>query len=205
MAFLGAPYADGRLFGLALAPPGGKNGGLLRDGDFQRAIKAIAPLTPDDAGQERRVLTLDGLGLRLALVGETDRASLDPGRYAGPARTWATATPIALDRHLKEKGSEARQTEIEAVIAQACVNIGLPAPTKVTADKHSAVEGAPSAYPSGRAPAWTGWRVPKTLESRALTHAVIQFDERVAGPVILGAGRFCGLGLCLPLDADRRR
>jgi CRISPR-associated protein Csb2 len=28
---------------------------------------------------------------------------------------------------------------------------------------------------------------------------VIEFAEPVAGPVLLGAGRFVGLGLCLPL------
>jgi CRISPR-associated protein Csb2 len=30
---------------------------------------------------------------------------------------------------------------------------------------------------------------------------VIRFPEPVEGPVILGAGRFLGLGLCHPLDA----
>jgi CRISPR-associated protein Csb2 len=44
------------------------------------------------------------------------------------------------------------------------------------------------------------WQVPASLASRALTHAVIRFSEPVAGPVILGAGRFVGLGLCRPLD-----
>jgi CRISPR-associated protein Csb2 len=82
----------------------------------------------------------------------------------------------------------------------ACRNVGLPKPEIVVADKHPAVEGIPSAYPSGKAPAWMRWRLPSALASRQLTHAVIRFAEPVAGPVILGAGRFVGLGLCLPLD-----
>jgi CRISPR-associated protein Csb2 len=35
-------------------------------------------------------------------------------------------------------------------------------------------------------------------------HAVIRFAEPVDGPVILGAGRFTGLGLCRPLSAGAR-
>jgi CRISPR-associated protein Csb2 len=31
-----------------------------------------------------------------------------------------------------------------------------------------------------------------------LFHATIEFAEPVAGPVVLGAGRFFGLGLCIP-------
>jgi CRISPR-associated protein Csb2 len=116
-------------------------------------------------------------------------------------------TPIVLDRHLKQKG-EARQQEAAALIAAACRNIGLPEPEAVVVDKHSAVEGAPSAYPSGKAPRWMTWRLPPSLASRQLTHAVIRFAEPVDGPVILGAGRFMGLGLCRPIgrgvdDADR--
>ena len=100
----------------------------------------------------------------------------------------------------------------------ACRNVGLPAPARaivrngseqreqlaVAVGKHSAIEGAPSAYPIGRAPRWTGWRLPKSLASRQLTHAVLQFAEPVRGPVILGAGRFAGLGLCRTLDAEER-
>jgi CRISPR-associated protein Csb2 len=80
------------------------------------------------------------------------------------------------------------------------VNIGLPEPGRVVAGKYSAVEGAPSAYASGRAPRWTGWRLPQSLAGRQLTHAVLQFGQPVRGPVILGAGRFVGLGLCRALD-----
>jgi CRISPR-associated protein Csb2 len=31
-------------------------------------------------------------------------------------------------------------------------------------------------------------------------HADIVFAEKVRGPVLLGAGRYTGLGLCLPID-----
>lgn len=123
--------------------------------------------------------------------------------YSRPARTFATITPIVLDRHLKQRG-KMREDEIKAQIASACRNIGLPQPDEVVADKHSAFEGAPSAYPSGATPAWMRWRQPQAIASRQLTHAVVRFGVPVAGPVILGAGRFLGLGLCRPLDAEGR-
>ncbi len=129
--------------------------------------------------------------------------------YTGPAFVFATVTPIVLDRHLKEKGA-ARQEESAGQIAAACRNIGLPEPEAVVVDKHSAIEGAPAAYPSGKSPRWMNWRLPPSLASRQLTHAVIRFAEPIDGPMILGAGRFVGLGVCRPVevegaDAERRR
>jgi CRISPR-associated protein Csb2 len=103
-----------------------------------------------------------------------------------------------LDRHLKEEG-ERRQQEIAAQIATACRNVGLPEPEAVVAGKHSAFEGVPSAYPSARSPDWMRWRLPSSLANRQLTHVVIHFNAPVDGPVILGAGRFLGMGLCRPL------
>ena len=122
-----------------------------------------------------------------------DAKSLRPDRYADTARVWASVTPIALDRHPKAEG------DVEASIAAACERIGLPKPLRVVAGKHAAIRGAPSAWPGAAAPDWTGWRLPAPLTGRRLTHAVIEFSAPVSGPVLLGAGRFVGLGLCLPL------
>jgi CRISPR-associated protein Csb2 len=197
MAFLGSRYADARAFGFALIPP--RNGNLLADHDFQRAFRAVTHWVEKEG---RRDLALDCGGLRFAfaLAGETARRSLDPTPYVGRARIWATCTPVVLDRHLKETDNAGREAEIERLVRRACTNIGLPEPARVVPGKHSAVEGAPSAYPSGRAPAWTGWRLPPSLASRQLTHVVLQFENPVRGPVILGAGRFVGLGLCRVFD-----
>jgi CRISPR-associated protein Csb2 len=199
MAFLGSAHASGAVFGFALIPP--RREDLLADPDFQRAVRRI--MRPAD--EDRRMIVLDGLGLAFAVGGETERRSLDPARYVAAARVWASGSPIVLDRHLKEEGNEARQLEIEGLVSRACANTGLPAPKRVVASKHSANEGAPSAYPAGSEPRWMRWRVPESLASRQLTHAVVEFAEPVHGPVILGAGRFVGLGVCLPLDAEGRR
>jgi CRISPR-associated protein Csb2 len=133
---------------------------------------------------------------------ESSRWSLDPELYIRPGQLFATVTPIALDRHLKTQG-EARQAEIIAQIASACRHIGLSEPKEIVPEKHSALEGAPSAYPSSRSPAWMRWRLPVSIASRQLTHAMIHFAVPVEGPLILGAGRFVGLGLCRPLHAGQ--
>lgn len=207
LAFTGFPHADGHVMGFALIPP--RNSAILDDEAFRKALRVLAPV---DEERGRRVLTLKtregtssdrAFSVELSPTFEPGSRSLEPSLYLRRAHTFATVTPIALDRHLKEKG-EAREHEVNAQIATACRNIGLPEPQDVVTDKHSAFEGAASAYPSGKAPGWTRWRLPPSLSSRQLTHAVIRFAAPVDGPVILGAGRFMGLGLCRPLEAEDR-
>ena len=193
LAFAGYPHADGRVFGFALAPPAGED--LHSIPGFLQAFEALAPY---DSGRERRVLKLEGSPLSkplfLAPAGVTPIRSLLPEPYVRPARVWASVTPIVLDRHLKRNGDD----EIRDIIAQACENSGLPRPdpARIRTGKHSAVEGAPPARPSAGEPPWTRWKAPESLATRSLVHAVIDFGCETAGPVLLGAGRFTGLGLC---------
>jgi CRISPR-associated protein Csb2 len=207
LAFTGFPYADGHVMGFALVPP--KESAILEDEKFRKVLRSLAPI---DEERGRRVLTLTtkqgtsprsafSIDLSPTFEPPANKRSLDPALYTQSARTFATVTPIVLDRHLKEKG-EARQEEMVARIASACQNIGLPEPEAIVTDKQSAIEGAPSAYPSGKSPAWLRWRLPQSLASRQITHAVICFAHPVEGPVVLAAGRFIGLGLCRPLDGD---
>jgi CRISPR-associated protein Csb2 len=198
MAFVCSRYASGAVLGFALIPPRHRN--LLAEEEFQRALREIMPWSE---AARRRELKLDGDGVHVTfrIAGVTERRSLDPAPYVAEAAVWASCTPLVLDRHLKETGNTAREAEVELLIRQGCINIGLPEPNRIVADKHSAMEGAASAYPSGPSPRWMRWRVPESLASRQLTHAVVEFAEPVRGPVIIGAGRFVGLGLCRPLDS----
>jgi CRISPR-associated protein Csb2 len=201
LAFLGPRFADGHVLGFALIPP--RRSELLADEDFRNALRAIAEWKQDEGRRELK-LAGNGLDLAFAPTGESALRSLDPAPYVAVAKTWATCTPIVMDRHLKAKGNAERDAEIANLVNHACSNIGLPEPVRISVGKHSAVRGAPSAYPSGRAPRWTGWRLPNSLASRQLIHAVLQFETPMPGPVIVGAGRFLGLGLCRALDAEGR-
>jgi len=207
LPFAGFPHADGHVMGFALVPP--RDSMILDDENFRRVMRKLAPI---DEYHGRRILTLSTRGgtpsdkafsVRVSptFAPPAGKRSLDPVLYTRPARTFATITAIVLDRHLKKNG-EARHDEANMQIASACRNIGLPEPEAIVGDKHSAIEGAPSAYPSGNSPPWMRWRLPSSISSRQLIHAVIRFAQPVDGPVILGAGRFMGLGLCRPLGAE---
>lgn len=209
LPFAGFPYADGHVMGFAIVPPSGH---ALRENKV--LLSALRALSRLDGTLGRRQLTINSrqgtptdrgfaFDLSLSFEAPEGKRSLDPALYTGSDRTFATVTPIVLDRHLKESGP-AREDEIRALIEAACRNVGLPQPEAIATDKHSVFEGAPSAYPSGSSPAWMRWRLPGSLASRQLSHAVVRFAEPVAGPVILGAGRFVGLGLCRPLDGESR-
>jgi CRISPR-associated protein Csb2 len=115
-------------------------------------------------------------------------------------RRWATVTPFAFDRFPKDKDGQGAA----AIIAQACINIGLPSPAEIDLHKHSAFRGAPSAKRHLGEPSSAGYRFPQgsAVAGRPLRHLVLTFEQPVRGPVILGAGRFQGLGLCLPLDDE---
>jgi CRISPR-associated protein Csb2 len=202
MAFVGSRYASGAVFGFALIPP--RHRTILAEEQFQRALREIMPWS-EAAGRRELKLDGDGLHLTFTITESAERRSLDPALYVTEASVWASCTPLVLDRHLKETGNAAREAEIEQLIRQSCTNIGLPEPNQIVADKHSAMEGSPSAYPSGPSPRWMRWRVPESLASRQLAHAVVEFSEPVRGPVILGAGRFVGLGLCRPLHTAGMR
>ena len=195
LAFSGFPHADGRVLGFALIPPRGT--ALDKIEGFRAAFENVAHYSRN---KERRILTLQGpplnepLHLAPASGDRTQKRSLSSEPYLKPSHIWASATPIVLDRHLKRKDD----AEIRELIASACENAGLPAPhpDRIRVGKHSAVEGMPPARPLAGEPPWLRWKAPKSLASRQLVHAVIDFREEVRGPVLLGAGRFTGLGLC---------
>ena len=195
LAFAGFPHADGRVLGFAVIPPRGTT--FDRIDGFRAAFESVARYRPDE---ERRVLKLEGQPLNEPLClapAPNDRAqkrSLSSGPYMRPSRLWASATPIVLERHLKRKDD----AEVRELVARACDHAGLPRPDpeRVQVGKHSAVDGIPPARPLAGEPRWNRWKTPKSLASRQLVHAVIDFERDVCGPVLLGAGRFTGLGLC---------
>ena len=195
MTFAGFPHADGRVFGFALIPPRG----MMLD-DIEGFLEAFYKVSSYEAEKERRVMTLKGMllaePLHLASVGSAavPKRSLSPEPYLGPSRVWASVTPIVLERHLKRKD----ELEIRELVARACKNAGLPLPDtgRIQVGKHSAVEGVPPARPLAGEPPWMRWKVPNSRASRPVVHAVIDFEQEVCGPVLLGAGRFTGLGFC---------
>lgn len=199
---VGGPHADGALLGMALVFP--------RDADARarrRALLAISKLArpgSSDAGEPALIhLHLGPAGtLELQHVewGEDPRAALRPGRWTRPSRTWATATPIALDQIPGNLHAAAHAERAEAFalaersVAAAVERIGLPAPAMVDVLRSCVLSG--TAKPRSHGP----FPLDTMKMQRVLVHARLVFREPVRGPLLLGAGRYQGMGLCLPTD-----
>jgi CRISPR-associated protein Csb2 len=218
---LGYPHSDGKLMGLAIVPPAAIADAWAAPGPaafrqreaFARTLARLGDNpSPDDDGAGR-VLTLTGRTpanwswrLRVSATGGAGgMRSLDPRRYAGESirwtsANWASVTPVLLDRHLKRKGGAALDEAAE-IIREACVRVGLPRPAHVQVSKHSALPGAAPAWPAAGSPAWQGWSRKASFGQRKLFHVALGFDAPVNGPVMIGAGRFVGLGLCMPIGS----
>ena len=192
LADVGWTYSQGRLMGLALVWPR-----RVKGSERTTVIKSIAAFVKAQQGRLGLLhFGRDG-SWSLTLEPAPDRASLRFDRYARSSRRWGTLLPVALDRHPKDKAGE----ELVDIIAQACLNIGLPKDAvdglDVEVHKYSPLKGAPSVKEVLHSlPADSPYR------TKPFVHLVLTFSRPIRGPLILGAGRFRGLGLCLPMDGE---
>ncbi|MEA3275612.1 MAG: type I-U CRISPR-associated protein Csb2 [Pseudomonadota bacterium] len=185
LPFVGSEHADGRLMGLALALP--------RELDPAEAALVLEPWLRDDNGLPRALKLFNGQWLECRAELETRERppfNLRLETWTGPARHWASVTPVVLDRHFDGPNKWERATE---TVKDSCERIGLPRPLEVLLHLVSLVEGVSR---SNEFP----WMARKRDGGRMHhVHAVLVFGEPVQGPVLLGAGRFRGYGLCRPL------
>lgn len=128
-------------------------------------------------------------------------ASVLRRRWAGPdagTTLWASATPIALPRTPGDLNRGLPETRLKrwaaaaAEVARTVEGVGLPRPVAVRL-----AASAPGAVAVERLPKFRPDK--KTRMVKTLMHACIEFEEPVSGPMALGAGRYCGLGLMLPV------
>jgi CRISPR-associated protein Csb2 len=177
-------HADGHVLGVAVVLPRGL--------PAQQRRQLMRPLVGLDH------LNVAGVG-RLGLQRLTPDVPVPPVNlrekaWAGPARRWASVTPVLLDRFPKRSGRG-----LGRVLARSCEHAGLPHPVEVLADRHSPLFGVEPSFRFVTQRATPGQ--PKT---RLYTHVTLTFAEPVHGPVLLGAGRYFGLGLLRPLRQEGR-
>jgi len=185
LAFVGHPHADGHLLGLAAALPAGLDAEERRQ--VLRVLGRVHELRLGDLGVWGLVRELgDRPPWNL-------RAEAWTAHPSG-ATHWSTVTPVAFDRHPKEKDRAAYQREAAEMIAGACTAVGLPRPREVVVTQVSAHLGVPPAHVFPRLRRKDGG-------DRRHAHAILVFDEPVIGPVLIGAGRYRGYGVCRPMDA----
>ena len=192
LGFVGREYADGHLLGVAIALPDDFSPAnsrvlfdlLARHGESQEVAAEGVGFVKLGVSEPEPGKIVGELQLELDERPPSRRAfALQPETWTRPGRTWATVTPIVMPRFSRRGLTEAD------VIAGACRDAGYPAPESVRVEKTSWFAGVPHVRsfirptPPGRPP-------------RPLTHAAIQFPEPIRGPVLLGAGRHRGYGLC---------
>jgi CRISPR-associated protein Csb2 len=188
LADVGHSYADGHLLGVGIVFPS-----VLELEMVDQIIHALFTYDTEDSSYILEISDADLIQWTLELERREDRPiALRPetwtGAWAGqPSREWGTVTPIVLDRH--GKGLNKRE-QSEQIIAEACERISLPRPLSVSASSTSPILGVQHAR-----------SFPNMVRKRdggkcAHTHARIIFDKPVRGPILLGAGRYLGYGLC---------
>lgn len=187
LPFIGHDHADGRIMGAALVLP--------RHIDPAHAGRCLGPILREDNGEPRRLRLFDAAWLDCEAELETrwppPQHSLQKDPWIGPARRWASVTPTVLDRHHEGRDKWERAAES---VRLSCTRIGLPAPTEVVLHPDSLFRGAPR---SSTFPRLTRKRDQGRMHH---THALLEFDREVAGPVLVGAGRFRGYGLFRPFE-----
>ncbi len=188
LAFVGREHAHGGILGVAVAVPR-----EIHAADRSKLLRSLAAL-------REQGLKLGALGKwRLeAPGGATWRDTLRDRAWTGcpdGARQWATVTPYVFDRHAKAKDKAAYQAELVDSIRQSWERVrqSEEVSVDVVVTPVSAHLGAPAAHEFPRLQRKDG------SEYRH-THAILVFSQPVVGPVLLGAGRYRGYGLCRPLS-----
>jgi CRISPR-associated protein Csb2 len=197
------PHADGAVVGVGLVLP--------RDTEDRARLAVLRALgrfeqhARRDPGEDAPIISLHlgeagELELQRVAWGEDRRSTLKPGTWCGPSKRWASATPVALDRNpgdLHQADPEKRRAafvDATAIVIEAVQRIGLPAPLEVDVLRSCVLPGTakPRSYPR--------FPIDQRRPQRVLVHVRLVFGETIRGPVLIGAGRYHGLGLCLPVD-----
>lgn len=167
---VGFERSRGRVHGLALWLPPG--------------YEATARRTARDAAVAIRRLTGRGVDVAVAPRDDEPRPfAAHPDRWLRPSFGWATAVPAIHERRGRLDLAE---------VARWCEHAGLPSPVAFRSARAPLVPGAIDLAPvevnrPGR-------------PALPYSHLELWFDHAIPGPVVVGAGRQRGFGLCVPLD-----
>ncbi len=196
LGFVGHEHADGHLLGVAITIPTtfdltdelfrllGRHDGM-NPHEIEAGMPYLSVVVRNPHLDNREIGRLD---LELDERPEGRRPfTLKTFTWTTPSRVWTTVTPVMLPQFPK-----LGKLEPEEVVAQACVDAGYPEPVAVRVSLAPLMWGVPHSRSfhvkprQGRPP-------------RPLTHAQIEFPAKVRGPVLIGAGRYAGYGVCRPL------
>lgn len=198
-------YADGRLMGLALSLPRECSADIRRTllQCLNKMRKESAEKSSDKSSPQLKLGSLGVWNLDGITEDRPPFNLLASTWTASPqgATEWGTVTPIVLDRHPKAKDIAEYRAEVAKTIQIACGRVlddsktpekEMPKIVHVTPLPVSPHLGAPPAHSFPRMERKSGGQCRHT-------HALIVFDKPIAGPLLVGAGRYRGYGFCRPI------
>lgn len=203
LSFVGHSHATGSILGVALILPR-----AVSDAE-RRAV--FAAVDEWESVERREDEDIPRLSVTLGRAGilELERiewgaaqATLRPATWCRPASVWLSVTPVALDRNPGDLQARdprklaAAVAEAQETIRLACGRVGLPDPVDVE------VLPAPPFAGAAKARQYPPFPEEPGRTRRVLTHCRVAFGEPVSGPILLGAGRYLGVGLFRPGDLD---
>lgn len=190
------PHADGHLMGLGLALPRPELIGETAV-DFRIAWrKALSALFGEDGQLELSPADKSWHWVLRPITSPAPPMALQTKRWTKPSRHWASVTPVILDRHPKphfSKDPQKWEQSCQQIIMESCSRVGLPAPRRISVSSYSLLNGTPPA------PAFEAPKMRSGRPARFHIHAALEFAEPVEGPLLLGAGRYRGYGLFMPV------
>lgn len=211
LPFAGRKWADGHIMGVAIALPLGVS--------VEERGECLGPLIVDQTSGEACTIPFRLWGsqlpdLEMLLCQEVSPPrTLNNATWTQPSHVWNSVTPVVLDRFPKPAKSDDRTKwldDVRRIIAKSCKRAGLPVPRQVQVSTTAFVKGIPRATTrqrrqrrgqhtgSGLGDGFPAFGRSKDQAPRPQLHVRMEFDELIAGPVIVGAGRFAGYGLFLP-------
>lgn len=215
LPYIGFDHSDGRILGVAVSLPN-----ALDESSRRILLRAIGTwenkVLSTRSGRNRQPskflsLTIGAKAKHVVnmnrLLGPTSLVSLRPSVWDSTSRYWVSAIPVALPMHpgSLSKGTSSVRAKAwknaESSVRAACSHVGLPEPLSVEISLNPFLKGAKpvKSYPTFNQRNRNGRNL-----SRQLVHVSLTFKDLVGGPLMIGSGRFRGLGLMRPVaDKDK--
>lgn len=197
---VGHRWADGTVRGVALVLPRGE--------PHEHVVTALANWQASGLAVRLGNRHVTFGSARVPPAGEgwsEDPMPLRRATWCRPARQWISVTPVALDRFVRAlhhpTQHEVSDEQVRGIVSRSCVHTGLPEPVDVVISPVG-MTAAVARAAGGRSQG--GRAFPRFVaagsgELKQTVHVALTFTEKIRGPVLLGAGRYLGYGLFLPV------
>jgi len=159
-----------------------------------RRVMIVAPVG-EEAALQHLANQLDGI--QLQPEGNGPRPILErihgdnvTKQYLNTSQDWATVTPVILPGHDDHKAAKTEQ-----LIQKALRQSGIDQPCEFTWSALPNFKNCLPAYKYDRNKRHIGYFRPNHLEGLTAVHLRLKFKQPVRGPIAIGAGRHCGLGV----------